>query len=168
MLKYVDVAVTFSEVPDEISLCIDISNCPCHCKGCHSSYLAKDIGEVLDNNSLEELILKNKGISCVCLMGGDANPALINVLASHIKYNERILNECGTLKVAWYSGRQKLSNHINLANFDYIKLGPYKEEKGPLNNPNTNQKFFKVNRLSKLPPRFSLENITYKFWKKEI
>ena len=27
MLKYVDTMVTFSEVPDEISLCIEISNC---------------------------------------------------------------------------------------------------------------------------------------------
>lgn len=27
MLKYVDTKVTFSEVPNEISLCINISNC---------------------------------------------------------------------------------------------------------------------------------------------
>ena len=47
MLKYVDTKVTFSEVPDEISLCISISNCPNHCKGCHSPYLAEDIGKPL-------------------------------------------------------------------------------------------------------------------------
>ena len=28
MLKYVDILVGFSEVPNEISLCIEISNCP--------------------------------------------------------------------------------------------------------------------------------------------
>ena len=28
MLKYVDTLVTFSEIPDEISLCINVSNCP--------------------------------------------------------------------------------------------------------------------------------------------
>ena len=44
MLKYIDTKVTFAEVPNEISLCINISNCPCNCKGCHSSYLAEDIG----------------------------------------------------------------------------------------------------------------------------
>ena len=45
MLKYVDTLVTFSEIPDEITLCINISNCPCKCPGSHSSYLAQDIGE---------------------------------------------------------------------------------------------------------------------------
>ena len=28
MLKYVNTLVSFSEVPDEISLCIGVSNCP--------------------------------------------------------------------------------------------------------------------------------------------
>ena len=48
MLKYVNTMVTFSEVPDEISLCIEISNCKCHCKNCHSPYLPDDIGEELN------------------------------------------------------------------------------------------------------------------------
>ena len=50
MLKYVDTKIVFREVPDEITLCINISNCPCHCKGCHSPYLAEDIGTVLDES----------------------------------------------------------------------------------------------------------------------
>jgi anaerobic ribonucleoside-triphosphate reductase activating protein len=45
MLKYVDTAVTFAEFPNEVSLCINISGCPCCCDGCHSPYLSKDIGE---------------------------------------------------------------------------------------------------------------------------
>ena len=40
MLKYVDTKVVFAEVPDEVTLAINISNCPCHCDGCHSEYLA--------------------------------------------------------------------------------------------------------------------------------
>ena len=28
MIKYVDTLVSFSEVPNEITLCINISNCP--------------------------------------------------------------------------------------------------------------------------------------------
>ena len=47
MLKYVDVMETFAEVPDEITLAINLSNCPHRCKGCHSEYLQKDIGEEL-------------------------------------------------------------------------------------------------------------------------
>ena len=82
MLKYVDTLVTFSEIPDEITLCINISNCPCHCKGCHSSYLAEDIGEELNISTLRELINNNKGITCVSFMGGDSEPSIINILAS--------------------------------------------------------------------------------------
>ena len=141
MLKYVNTMVTFSEVPDEISLCIEISNCPCHCGGCHSAYLAEDIGKPLVGMVLrEDLINKNKGITCVAFMGGDSDPESINNLAEYIKTWPGLEH----LKVAWYSGRQELSKEIDLKNFDYIKLGPYIEELGPLNSKTTNQKFYKV------------------------
>jgi anaerobic ribonucleoside-triphosphate reductase activating protein len=138
MLKYVNAMVTFSEVPDEISLCIEISNCPCHCKNCHSSYLAQDIGEPLDLQHLTNLIDSNKGITCVCIMGGDADPSEVDDIAQDIK------EYYPGLKVAWYSGRQELSEDINLEFFDFIKLGPYIEELGPLNSKTTNQRFYLV------------------------
>lgn len=154
MLKYVDTKVVFQEVPNEITLAINISGCPCNCRGCHSSYLAEDIGEPLDLQHLTNLIDSNKGITCVCIMGGDANPSEVDDIAQDIKeyYPE--------LKVGWYSGRQELSKDIELGNFDYIKLGPYKEEFGPLNSRTTNQRFYKVNGKE-------LVDITSKFWKHE-
>lgn len=139
MLKYVDAKVVFAEVPNEVTLAINISNCPCQCKGCHSSYLAQDIGTELTFNEIRKLIKKNSGISCVALMGGDAEPDKVNVLASFI------INHYSSIKIAWYSGRQELSKDIELSNFDFIKLGPYKEEFGPLNSRTTNQRFYKVN-----------------------
>lgn len=138
MLKYVDAKVVFAEVPDEVTLAINISNCPCQCKGCHSSYLAQDIGTELTFNEVRKLIKKNSGVSCIAIMGGDAEPDKINTLASFI------INHYNSIKVAWYSGRQELDNNIDLCNFDYIKLGPYKEEFGPLNSRTTNQRFYKV------------------------
>lgn len=154
MLKYVDTKVVFAEIPDEITLAINISGCPCNCKGCHSSYLAKDIGEPLDLQHLTNLIDSNKGITCVCIMGGDANPSEVDDIAQDIKeyYPE--------LKVGWYSGRQELSKDIELSNFDFIKLGPYKEEFGPLNSRATNQRFYKVSNGE-------LINMTSRFWKHE-
>lgn len=154
MLKYVDAKVVFAEVPDEVTLAINISNCPCQCKGCHSSYLAQDIGTELTFNEVRKLIKKNSGVSCIALMGGDAEPDKINTLASFI------INHYNYIKVAWYSGRQELNNNIDLCNFDYIKLGPYKEEFGPLNSRTTNQRFYKVNGRE-------LVDITSKFWKHE-
>ena len=161
MLKYVNTKVTFAEVPNEISLCINISNCPCACKGCHSSYLAEDIGEELNNLSLKELISNNKGITCVSFMGGDSSPLDINNLAKLIK------EVFPKLKVAWYSGRQELSKDIDLENFDFVKLGPYIEELGPLNNKTTNQKFYIVEKLycGNDNYKYDLKDITYRFWK---
>ena len=154
MLKYLNTQVTFAEVPDEITLCINITGCKNGCKNCHSSYLAQDIGTELTFNEVRKLIKKNSGISCIALMGGDAGPDKINTLASFI------INHYGSIKVAWYSGRQELNNNIDLCNFDYIKLGPYKEEFGPLNSRTTNQRFYKVNGKE-------LVDITNKFWKHE-
>lgn len=155
MLKYVDTKVVFAEIPDEITLAINISGCPCNCKGCHSSYLAKDIGEPLDLQHLTNLIDSNKGITCVCIMGGDANPSEVDDIAQDIKeyYPE--------LKVGWYSGRQELSKDIELGNFDFIKLGPYIEEFGPLNSRTTNQRFYKVSdgELVDITSRFYDRNL---------
>lgn len=189
MLKYVDTRVCFAEVPDEITLCINLSNCPCHCKGCHSPYLAEDVGEILTNCRIQKLLKENKGVTAICFMGGDNDPRLVNHYAKLIKesYIKEVEHTCkvnqlitlskgitllpgdeillmeplpNPIKVAWYSGRQELSKEIDLANFDFIKLGPYQEENGPLNNPNTNQKFFQV-------IDGELIDITYKFWNNE-
>lgn len=159
MLKYVDTKIVFAEIPDEITLAIDISNCPCHCEGCHSPYLADDIGEPLDLQHLTDLIDSNRGISCVCIMGGDANPSEVDDIAQDIKeyYPE--------LKIAWYSGKQELSKDINLENFDYVKLGPYIKDKGPLNSPTTNQRFYKIIHTS--VPSTLLVDQTHLFWKKD-
>lgn len=153
MLKYVETAVTFSEIPDEITLCINISNCPCHCKGCHSSYLAEDIGDPLNKTALSKLLENNKGVSCVSFMGGDSDPISIVALASWVKTHT-------DLKVAWYSGRQELNDFVamQLKWFDYIKLGPYIEEYGPLNSKTTNQRLYEVKDNK-------LNDITYKLWR---
>lgn len=154
-MKYVDYEVTFQEVPDEISLCINISNCPCKCEDCHSSYLAEDIGDPLTSEILKQLIDLNRGITCVTFMGGDAEPDEIVNLSRWIKahYN---------LKVAWYSGREEIYPKIKLDCLDYIKVGPYRKYKGPLSKDTTNQIMYKVYHASNGEHR--LYDITWKFW----
>lgn len=153
-MKYVDTLVSFSEIPDEITLCINISNCPNKCEGCHSPWLQKNIGIEFNNYELYDIINKNSGISCVCFMGGDSNPEEINDLAIKIKSKN--------LKVGWYSGKSEISDKINIKNFDYIKIGPYLKDKGPLSDKNTNQKMYKIIHFTGMN---SLKDITYKFWK---
>lgn len=136
-MKYTDTQITFSEFPDEIALCINISNCPFHCPGCHSPELWEDVGTILNQNSLAKLIGENKGITCVGFMGG--KPKIINTLAAFIKHGLPY-----NLKVGWYWGGNDIPKEINHNNFDYIKIGPYVEEFGGLDNPNTNQRFYHI------------------------
>ena len=154
MLKYVDTLISFQEVPDEISLCINLSNCPNNCPGCHSPYLKDDVGIPLTYWTFMKMLDGLKGISCVCFMGGDKEPWEVQRLAQFVK-------ERG-LKVAWYSGKQELHEDIRLVNFDYVKLGPYIEELGPLTSRTTNQVMLKIDHLVDKP---FVVDITSRFWK---
>ena len=154
MLKYLNCQVTFAEVPDEISLCINITNCPIHCPECHSKDLWGDVGQELTKSVLEDLLTSNRGVSCICFMGGNSEPAEVNNLSKWIHSNHP------DIKTAWYSGRDEWPTFI--PDFDYIKIGPYIEKYGPLNSKTTNQKMVKI---IKTEDNWYMEDITYKFWK---
>ena len=154
-MKYVDTKVVFREVPDELTLAINISNCPVKCPGCHSSYLAQDIGEVLVPETLETLIVSNPGITCVSFMGGDGEPELVREYALLIKKNHP------SLKVCWYSGRGLENAKANLDALDYVKVGPYVDEFGPLDSPTTNQRFYRISHTEAGDP--VLEDWTGRF-----
>ncbi len=138
MLKYANFDIVFQEVPDEVTLAINISNCPNQCPGCHSKYLWGNVGEELNMDVLETLVEQYKsGITCVCFMGGDAAPDEVAHLARQLKANH------DTLKMAWYSGRNELPQNIGFDHFDYIKVGRYMAELGPLDSSTTNQRMMK-------------------------
>jgi anaerobic ribonucleoside-triphosphate reductase activating protein len=140
MLKFVSYDIVFQEVPDEVTLAINISGCPNHCKGCHSPYLMEDIGERLSCEVLAGLLMKYKeSITCVCFMGGDSAPVAVDEFAAFVK---RFTSN--KVKTAWYSGSNHFPENCTLENFNYIKLGPYIERLGGLDSPNTNQHFFKI------------------------
>ncbi len=138
MLKYTDIKVVFREIPDEISLAINISGCPCACEGCHSSYLLEDRGEPLVDEVVERFVEEFDAISCLLFMGGDGDPKELSRLAGIVK------EIAPKMKIGWYSGRDELSKQINLSNFDYIKIGSYQKDRGPLDSPTTNQRLYRV------------------------
>ena len=156
MLKYVDVKEVFAEIPNEITLAISISQCPMRCKGCHSQYLWEDIGDELNTESLGALLSGHSGITCVCFMGGDNDPAQVDVLSAWVKENHP------RVRTAWYSGRDTIAPQIHLKNLDYIKIGRWDETKGPLTNPQTNQTLYRVDRA--VNGESVLTDITPKFW----
>ena len=135
-LRYLGYSIVFQEVPNEVSLAINISGCPHRCEGCHSKYLWEYEGNYISDD-LVALIEKYKDlITCVCFMGGDQNQnELSDLLIVAHKYN---------LKTALYTGVDFMGDlQIQvLRHLDYCKIGHYDENCGGLNHPNTNQKMF--------------------------
>ena len=138
MLKYLNTDIVFQEVPDETSLAINITGCPCRCPGCHSTYLWADTGWPLDAEAIDGLMdLHGDGVTCICFMGGDAAPHEVADLAAYV--HRRYPRHKG----AWYSGRQYIPHNVDKQQFDYIKVGPYIAHLGPLQSAHCNQHMLK-------------------------
>ena len=73
MLKFISYDIVGQEVPDEVTLAINITNCKIHCQGCHSPWLWEDKGFILDGKAIDKLMKTyGKDITCLCFMGGDS------------------------------------------------------------------------------------------------
>ena len=144
-------SVVLEEIPDRVSLAVEISNCRGHCIGCHSPFLKKDIGRELTPEVIDALVKDNFGVNCFLFLGEGRDPEALLDLADHVR-------SLG-LEAAVYSGRDVVED-IFWDHFDYIKVGPYKQEFGPLNHPTTNQRLYKV--VEGRP-----QDITDRFWRKK-
>ena len=154
MLRYINTDIVFQEFPDEVTLAINISGCPCRCPGCHSQFLWADRGEELTAEALSALIRETEDtITCVGFMGGDADPAAVDILAKYVQDHHH------DLKTGWYTGRTAISPLIDQQHFDYIKVGPSLRLLGALDSPRTNQ------RMYRRCTDGSFEDITSRFWK---
>ena len=152
MLKFLNTMVVFEEIPDKISLAVNMTNCQNKCVGCHSPQLRKDIGKELTEEVVDELIKENEGINCFLFMGeGNDKDSLIK-MARYIK------EKYASLSLAIYSGRDNVEDDFYEL-FDYVKIGPYIAEFGPLNKDTTNQRLLKIEDGAR-------KDITSMFWKK--
>jgi anaerobic ribonucleoside-triphosphate reductase activating protein len=140
-------SVVFEEIPDKITLGVNISNCQNHCKGCHSPFLAKNIGDELTYDVIDKLIKDNYGINCFLFLGEGNDKQLLYDYSNYIKEKYHI-------DMAVYSGRDTVEQEM-FEIFDYVKVGAYKEEFGPLNKETTNQRLY-----------YHKNDITNKFWNK--
>lgn len=149
MLKFYNYDIVCQEIPDEVTLAINITGCPNRCEGCHSQWLWEDTGEVLcgvlpdgngeDFSGLDTVVGGYAPcVTCVCFMGGDNSPEEVELCAI------RVRKLWPGLKTGWYSGRDEVPCGIDARNFNYIKLGPYIKECGGLRSPKTNQKLFRI------------------------
>lgn len=165
-LKYYDVAITFSEFPDEIALCVNITGCPCHCDNCSEPYLRPYVGTLLTNEEIDKLIKTHENITLFGLMGGDSN------YEDCIRITKYIHEKYPKIKVGIYSGRDWLD--IDLFNvIDIYKIGrwiqpdmshpeTWKDKTwGPLVWPVSNQLYFERigNKMVNMTHKFRQQNI---------
>lgn len=148
MLKYIPslTDTVIEEIPDRVTLAVEVSNCRGNCPGCHSPFLRDDIGEELTEAKIDKLLADNFGINCFLFLGEGSDPQALLRLARHIKLS------WPSVETAVYSGRESVDKEFYDI-FDYVKTGPYIKASGPLNNRNTNQRLF-----------YHGEDITSRFW----
>ena len=148
MIKYIPelTDIVLEEIPDKVTLAVEITNCQGSCPGCHSPFLKLDIGEELTPQVVDRLIADNYGVNCFLLLGEGKDLQALLGIAEHLRTAHPELER------AVYSGRVQVEPEIYEA-FDYVKVGPYVAAKGPLNSPTTNQRLY-----------YHGEDITGRFW----
>lgn len=173
MIKYVPgmTSIVMEEIPDKVTLAVDISNCTGLCEGCHSPFLRKDVGDELTPEAVGSMLDANFGVNCFLFLGeGNDHSALMDI-ASYIRSAHPFLD------LAIYSGRDNVEDDIWRL-FDYVKVGPYRPSCGPLNERTTNQRLYHVIHdgtsalaqamTSASSQAYTLEDITCRFWRKGI
>ena len=141
MLKCYSYDIVCQEIPDEITLAVNISCCPNRCPGCHSPWLWEDNGRDMTEELLSSLIDRYaSAITCFCFMGGDAEPMEIMRLSKWIR------SSYPHIRTGWYSGKETLPEGFDITALDYLKLGPYIAELGGLKSPTTNQILYRISK----------------------
>lgn len=156
MLKFANHDIVFQEFPDEVTLAINLTHCPIACPGCHSLHLWEDVGEVLTKDNLLRIVDQyGQHITCVALMGGDRTPAEVLELLHFVR------QERPYLKTGWYSGREHLPTCFEATQApNYVKLGSWRTELGPLSSTTTNHRMWKYSNGK-------AEDITFRFQEKQ-
>lgn len=150
MLKYIPslTDIVIEEIPDRVTLAVEITNCQGNCPGCHSPFLRDDIGEELTAKAIDRMMEDNYGVNCFLFLGEGRDSDALFALADHVR------SGYPGVETALYTGREKVGAEYS-AHFDFIKTGPYIESLGPLNKRTTNQRLY-----------YRGEDITSRFWKR--
>lgn len=172
MIKYLgDATTTFSEFPDEIALCVNISNCPGTCECCSEPELREDVGVELTIEEIDRLISTHPGITLFGFMGGDNDPETIYKLSKYIHTTYQI-------KTGMYSGKDYLIDYLahelncyKIGHF-IIPKGPVedwpKQNCGPLTFPFSNQLYFERDGTKLINATYKFRRKTINNWEKEI
>lgn len=129
--------VVFQECPNQIALCFSFYGCPLRCDGCHSQHLWQtQAGTALTPERFEAYLQQYKGlISAVVFFGGEWQVFELQALLQQAQSHDLI--------TCLYTGLNHVSRHLR-PHLDYIKTGPWREALGGLDQPSSNQKFYRL------------------------
>jgi len=146
-MRYYDTQIVLQEVPDEVSIAFSITGCNIQCKGCHSPYLwNKNKGLELTDDVFIDILTPYIGLAtCVLFYGGEWHQEeLIEKL---------IIAKKNGFLTCLYTGEESISFEIE-EQLDYLKVGPWIESKGGLDNPDTNQRFIDIKAKATINYKF--------------
>lgn len=143
-LPVANVTVSLNEIPDHVAIAVELGNCTRHCKGCHSEWCRTKLpySQWMELEVLMAKINKHvkQGADAIVLMGGTTNNIRMEDLAQAIN----ILSSYAP--VGLYSGADFAANiHSYLkqnTKLRWLKTGGFIQERGGLDKPYTNQRFF--------------------------
>lgn len=132
-MKVVRISLSSREVPDHFALCVELSGCKGTCEGCHSPELRTDIGVEMSPHDIHDAAVKEYA-SCICLMGDSFTEKELSLLSFLAKGDK--------MSLAWYTGTHEEINVDTTVYFDYVKVGAYKKDLGPITSRTTNQRMY--------------------------
>lgn len=142
----VDYGITFAEVPEKCAVFLELGDCKQYCKGCHTPELCKpmkdeDCWAIEDCVDIVNSYIEDGANAIVVLGGTDCHSYTLESLQCLLE----ALGECAP--VCLYSGsddKNKMLDFARDSGCTYVKVGSYKEECGGLQQPTTNQRFYKL------------------------
>ena len=138
--------ITFAEVPNKCAVFLELGDCKRRCKGCHTPELCKPMTDE-DCMTVEKCVeivdsFLDDGANAIVVLGGtDCHSFTLESLQGLLDK----LSEYAPLCL--YSGSDDTKTMLDFARDSgctYVKVGSYKEECGGLQQPTTNQRFYKL------------------------
>ena len=146
------------EVPNEISIAFTLLGCPHQCKNCHSKdywqsslmtrnttlgihFSAENVKNILNNRAFKD----HEHATCLLFLGGDWEMSFFLDTIKVLRHTYHTSSAIKQYNFAWYTSLHLTDLQVYPELFDYfdfIKTGPYIEDKGPLNKKGTNQQFW--------------------------
>lgn len=139
-LPIVNKGITLTEIPNHIAVFFEVGNCTCHCDGCHSPELW-DTNYTQPNMTTREIIdyieeQYKLGANAVVFMGGWNNEGV-----SRTTLELFLLDISCMFQIGIYVGSDRVGALPRLP-IRWIKTGRYEKDKGGLDSPTTNQRFY--------------------------